>query len=56
LPSSHFLYTRCLHTVTDCTSLSLIREHGGEPSSHLVDELLDERAALSTGSPETGSR
>jgi hypothetical protein len=26
-----------------------IREHGGEPSSHQVDELLDERAEL-TGS------
>lgn len=23
-----------------------IREHGGEPSSHLVDELLDERNVL----------
>jgi hypothetical protein len=23
-----------------------IREHGGEPSSHLVDELLDERSEL----------
>jgi hypothetical protein len=36
--------------------LSLIREHGGEPSSRQFDELLDERAALSTGSPETDSR
>jgi hypothetical protein len=33
-----------------------IREHGGEPSSRQVDELLDERAAISTGSPETDSR
>jgi hypothetical protein len=36
--------------------LSLIREHGGEPSSRQFDELLDKRAALSTGSPETDSR
>jgi hypothetical protein len=27
-----------------------IREHGGEPSSRQVDELLDERAEASTGS------
>jgi hypothetical protein len=25
---------------------ALIREHGGEPSSHLVDALLDERKEL----------
>jgi hypothetical protein len=27
-----------------------IREHGGEPSSHLVDELLDERLEISASS------
>ena len=27
-----------------------IREYGGEPSSHLVDELLDERLEISASS------
>jgi hypothetical protein len=32
------------------TGVSSIREHGGEPSSRLVDELLDERLQISASS------